>query len=149
MSAILKAVSAEDANSPSEKQRVGKQQGVKASVFDEMEGDLPSTRGFWSRNVPLIPKNSSLKTVEGVLFKRSLQQNTWKSARYELIGGCLIRFAENSRRPIKFVRIENFRLEKLRLDEIREVRYGFRLTQNRRFVELYTRNKEAMQSWFE
>lgn len=137
-------------SSPSDKQRVSRNLGVKASIFDEMEGDKLSTRGFWSRNVPLLPKQSSQRTMDGTLFKRQLEKNTWKSARYELVGSCLIRFAENSRRPLKFVRIEHFRLEKLRLDEVvREVKYGFRLTQNGRFVELYARNKEAMLQWFE
>lgn len=89
--------------------------------------------------------------MEGILFKRSIKKAFWKSQNYQLVGGKMVRFNGETNKPECFANVENFRLEKIKLEEKgeKEIKYGIRLTHNGKFAELYARSKELMVQWFE
>jgi len=88
---------------------------------------------MWSNSVPLIPKKTPQRSVEGILFRKSIKKGYWKSKRYELIGNKLIKMNNSeSPRATAFTCVENYRLEKIRMEEKgdKDVKYGFRLSHN-------------------
>ncbi|KAL4508084.1 hypothetical protein ABPG72_021457 [Tetrahymena utriculariae] len=124
---------------------------VKESLFDDLDQNIRESYKMWSKNIPLIPKKTDQRSIEGTLFRKSIKKGYWKSNTYQLIGNKLIKFTPESGKPEKFVNIENYRLDKIKLEEKgdKDIKYGFRLTHNCKFMELYARNKEHMLMWFE
>lgn len=82
----------------------------------------------------------------------------WKTCTYELFGDKLYRTRENELLPSSFTCIENLRLEKLKSSEptttstttidFSPSKYGFRLTTNQTFIELFCTSKDVMKTWY-
>lgn len=125
---------------------------VKDSLFDELDQNTKAAFKMWSASVPLIPKKTTQRSVEGMLSRKSVKKGYWKSKRYELIGNKLIKMdSSDSSRAVAFTCVENYRLEKIKMEEKgdKDVKYGFRLSHNGQFLELYARSKESMATWFD
>lgn len=59
-----------------------KSQKIKESLFDDLDQNTRDAYKMWSRNVPLIPKQTDQRKIEGTLFRKSLKSGYLKSQTY-------------------------------------------------------------------